>query len=270
MHDDSLAGVRQLLSGISSLLGRTADSMDTAATIAETPPTDPHGDQSAATEDDDGAGADEQNSDEGAESSTDDTTTANTMESDKRKELIQFIAANSDLKEDSLEHMGDGCLKTTHEMVVANAAEEPDNESGAEDGEGDDPEDEDEQTTTDDDGGDAGDETIADMTPSELGESLKEQGFITEDSLGDQVEAAANELEKEERAERIVANSAEYDEDDVEWIADLPEKEIERKESAVSETGGIPATGGAPTGGLGTTGNVADGGADDMPNLEVN
>lgn len=91
---------------------------------------------------------------------------------------------------------------------------------------------------------DTGGDTIADMTADELGATLKEQGFVTEDSIGEHVEATANQREKQDRAKRIVANSAEYDSDDVEWIADLPEKELDRKENAVNASGGAPATAG--------------------------
>ncbi|MXV62068.1 DUF2213 domain-containing protein [Natronorubrum sp. JWXQ-INN-674] len=181
-----------------------------------------------------------------------------------RDDLIEEITANSNIKRDSLEGMGDTCLETTHKNIVGNA----------DGGDDDDPEDgQDDDPTADDadDVDDTGGGTIGDMTPQELGETLREQGFVTEDAIGDQVEATANELEREERAKNIVANSAEYDSEDVDWIADLPEKELERKERGATQTGGAPATSG--TGAFGATGNAGGDGdvdTDDMPDLEVN
>lgn len=181
-----------------------------------------------------------------------------------RDELIEEITANSNIKRDSLEGMGDTCLETTHENIVGNSEDDdPDDPDDTEAG--------DDDRDNDDVDDDAGGDTLADMTIDDLTDGLKQQGFVTEDSIGEQVEATANELEREERAKRIVANSAEYDEDDVDWIAGLPEKELERKENGATQTGGVPATGGAGT--FGATGNAGGDGdvdTDDMPDLEVN
>ncbi len=261
-NGSQMAGVRQLLSGIASLLPAAGPTDETTKSqTANTPDGDPRGG-------DDSGG--ESDSDESAESDTDDDTTANTsMKDNKREELIRFITANSELNEDSLEHMGDTCLQNTHEMVVANAADGGSDGSDADGGDDDDDgTDDDDDSDADDDGDvdDTGGDTIADMTADELGAELRDQGFVTEDSIGEQVETAANQRKKEERAKTIVANSAEYGEDDVEWIADLPEKELERKERGATQTGGVPAPGGA----FGATGNAGgDVDVDDMPDLEV-
>ncbi|MDJ1434782.1 hypothetical protein [Halostagnicola sp. A-GB9-2] len=258
-----MAGVRQLLGSLSSLLGSAAGpttDRTTKSQTAETPDADPRG-----GDDSDG----ESESDESAESDTDSNTTANTsMKDNKREELIRFITANSDLNEDSLEHMGDTCLENTHEMVVANASDDGSDGSDA-DGGDDDGTDDDDDPGADDGNGDAddtnGDADGLDAVMNRLDDL--ESRMVTEDSIDQHVEATANQLEKEERAERIVANSAEYGEGDADWIADLPEKELDRKENAINASGGLPASSG---GSIPATGNAdGDVDTDDMPDLEV-
>jgi len=145
---------------------------------------------------------------------------------DNREKLIDDITSNSKIERESLEGMGDQCLQATHEHVVANA-------------DGGDGEDDDEQTT------DNGGETLADMSLDDLADGLAERGFVTEGDLGEAVANAQEQQTARQRAERIVANSAEYEEDDVEWLADLPEKELDKKEQAVQSSGGLPGRAGA-------------------------
>lgn len=212
-------------------------------------------------------GNEEQASDESGGNPGNESEQSTNMDID-REELIDDIASNSEIKPESLEGMGDTCLQTTHESIVGN-----------DDGEGGEEQDEEQDGDGDGNGGgdgtegetgtdetDTGAKTLGEMTPDEAAEALREQGFVTEDNLDQQVEAAANSLEKKERAERIVANSDEYDEEDVEWLTEVPEKELERKERSASLTGGAPATG-SPDFGVGANEDVD---TEDMPELEVN
>ncbi|OIB56609.1 hypothetical protein [Natrialba sp. SSL1] len=260
-NGSQMAGVRQLFSGIASLVGSAAGPTDgtTKSQTADTPDDDPRGGDGEAGE---------QNSNEPAESGAD-TTGNSTMKDDKREELIRFITANSELNEDSLEHMGDTCLKNTHEMVVANAANDGSDGPDADGGDDDDGTDDDD--VSDADGGD-GEGDGVDNTDDGLDAVMNrlddlEDRMVTEDSIDQHVETAANQLEAEERAKKIVANSDEYDEDDVDWIAGLPEKELERKERGATQSGGLPAAG-SPS--FGATGNEDSVDGDDMPDLEVN
>lgn len=165
-----------------------------------------------------------------------------TMERDK---LIDDITSNSEIERESLEGMGDTCLESTHEHVVANSDEEEDDDA-------------DEQTETTDGG-----QTLADMTVDELGDALADQGFVTEGDVGEAVANAQQRSEKEKRVERIVANSSEYDSDDKETLLDTPEGVLEDIEAGLSSNATLPgATGAADR----ATANAAGGDdADDYP-----
>jgi len=143
----------------------------------------------------------------------------------KRDTLIDEITSNSKIERDSLEGMGDQCLQATHEHVVANTENEGDGEN------------EDEQTS--DDGGSGG-ETLADMTVDDLAGALDDQGFVTEDDLGEAVANAQEQSEKEQRVKRIIANSSEYGEDDKDALMDTPEGVLEDIESGVSSNSTLP------------------------------
>jgi len=89
--------------------------------------------------------------------------------------------------------------------------------------------------SNDSDGGDAdgGDTTtLADMTVDELGDALRDQGFVTEDDAGELVDQASAQAEKEQKVDEIVAKSDDLDEDDRESLlasADpLIDKEFKR------------------------------------------
>lgn len=79
----------------------------------------------------------------------------------------------------------------------------------------DDPEQENEQTPGDETPEEETDEqTLGDMTVSELGEALREQGFVTEDNATEIVDQATAQKEKAEKVDEIIANSSDFDEDD--------------------------------------------------------
>ncbi|SNZ18158.1 hypothetical protein SAMN06269185_3269 [Natronoarchaeum philippinense] len=164
----------------------------------------------------------------------------------ERDTLIKQITANSEIKRESLEGMGDACLQSTHEHIVANAGG---------DGNGDDDDDNGQATNT-------GGQTIADLTVDELGNELADQGFVTEDSLEDVVANAQQQTEKEQRVERIVANSAEYDEDDKDDLMDTPESVLADIETGLSSNSTLPgATGAADR----ATANAGGDDADEYP-----
>jgi hypothetical protein len=180
----------------------------------------------------DGPGGDEpaeSGADTGTDSPADDSDPADepgtTMERDK---LIDEITANSKIERDSLEGMGDQCLQNTHDHVVANADE-----------------DDDENTTDSGSGAGAGGQTLADMTVGDLASALDDQGFVTEDDLGEAVANAQQQSEKEQRVERIIANSAEYDAEDKETLLGTPDPVLEDIESGLSSNAALPGATGA-------------------------
>lgn len=133
-------------------------------------------------------------------------TSENTMD---RADFIEAIVGQTEIKKESLEGMGDQCLKTTYENVVA-ANEDPDIPDG--------------KTLIDDD---------------ELEELRDNEPAVDEDRIEELVEerVAANRerREKEDRVETIVANSAEYDDKDE--LMETPDSVLERIESGLG--GGI-------------------------------
>ena len=147
-----------------------------------------------------------------AESATDNGSSQQ-MDDNKRQQYIKFLTANAGFDKDSLESMDDDVLEQTFEL----AAEATDGDGGSTDDDDDDPTD---------------DKTIADMTPSELGEELREQGFVTEDNADELLAQAQDQISKAEQVDELIAASDDYDEDDREDLmasADaLVEKEHER------------------------------------------
>ena len=120
-----------------------------------------------------------------------------------RETYIREITAEADIDEDALEQMDDDSLEATHDSVV-----------------------------DEDDGADDNHNTIGDMTADELGETLREQGFVTEDNAADLVASASEQINKREKVEEIVAKSDDYNEDDTQDLlasADpLVDKEYKR------------------------------------------
>jgi hypothetical protein len=135
-----------------------------------------------------------------------------TMERDK---LINEITSNSEIERESLEGMGDTCLQSTHEHVVG-----------------------------DDDGGT---DPTGNGGTNDVAEQLAaiEEKMVTEDELEDVVANAQQQNEKEERVERIIANSAEYDSDDKADLLDTPDAVLEDIEAGISSNGTLPGATGA-------------------------
>lgn len=145
------------------------------------------------------------------------------MNDEQRKQYRNFITANSDFEESDVEEMGDAVLEQTHE-IVAEAATDADGDSTDDDDDDDDP------------GADGGDDdkTIADMTPAELGEELRDQGFVTEDNAGDFVQEAQAQATKSEMVDEIIAQSEDYEEDDREDLMASADKVVNREHDRVT------------------------------------
>lgn len=142
---------------------------------------------------------------EGAESPVDRDSPL--MDDNTREQYISFLTANAGFDEESVRAMDDSTLEQTHEL----AAEQ------------------DGGSTDDDDDDSTDDRTIGDMTVSELGSALQEEGFVTEDQADDLVAEAQTRQPKAEKVDEIVAKSDEYDEDDRESLMASPDTLIERE-----------------------------------------
>lgn len=181
----------------------------------------------------------EQAGNEGAESPADsdrgDDAAGDTME---REELIDEITENSAIKEESLEGMGDTCLQTTHENIVGNA----DEETGDGDDGGDDPDAGADDTEGDTDG--EFDDVETDDDGNVIVADKDELASLIDERVEQRVEATANRREKAERVDAIVANSAEYGEDDRDELMDTPGAVLDRIERGLSSTVELPAAGG--------------------------
>lgn len=196
-----------------------------------------------------GVEADEESteSDERAESRASQPTVNTDMD---REKLMEKIMENSDIKQESLEGMGDSCLQTTHDSIVGPDGDDngdDDGDSGADaDGDGDgvdvtdaaDGDSPDVDADGDVDGDADGQDTVV-MDKDEL-----------ESFIGEQVEqrVAANEAkrQREQRVDRIVANSAEYGTDDRDELMETPEGILDRIEKGLSSGTELPPAG-APT-----------------------
>ena len=75
--------------------------------------------------------------------------------------------------------------------------------------------------------------TISDMTVDELGEALREQGFVTTDNAADVVESVTAEQTKAEKVDEIIASSDDFEEDDRESLMASAPKMIEREHKRV-------------------------------------
>lgn len=182
-----------------------------------------------------------------AGSDADDTTTA--MDSNTREEYRSFLTANTAFDETSVSAMDDGVLEQTYEL----AAEAQDADGGSNDPDPDDDPDD------DPDGGSA-DRTLGDMTVGELGEALREQGFVTEENAGDLVQEAQAQASKAEQVEELIAKSDDFDEADREGLMAssdaLVERELTRVRGATAAQ--IPGAAGASRGLTASAGGDAD------------
>lgn len=180
----------------------------------------------------------------------DDPTTESGSTMTDRDELIDEITSNSEIERASLEGMGDQCLQTTHDHIVGNDAADDDGTDPTSDG-GD--------TNTDSPSDSTGGSAGLDAVMSRL-DSLEDQ-MVTEDELEDVAANAREQSQKDELAERIVANSAEYEEPSG-VLDDYPTEEALRtKQQALESSGGLP--------GSGATANMSVGGDSDPDTEDV-
>ncbi|MFC5970081.1 hypothetical protein ACFPYI_01935 [Halomarina salina] len=159
-----------------------------------------------------------------------------------RDDDIEFITANSHFSEEMLAEMDDEEVEQTRDLV--------DDEDGDTTGSADD-------TGTGQDGDDTPTQ-IGDMSPEELGTALREQGFVTEDDVGDIAEAANEHASDAEKADEIIAASDEYSEDDKEELVASPF--LDRIHTKATTPGAAPIPG---VGGGRDTAEAAVGGSDD-------
>lgn len=169
---------------------------------------------------------------DGADSAAD--ADSDTMDDSTRQQYVTFITANGDFDEESLTAMDDETLEHTHELVAEAATDGGDGDSTTDDG-GDDP---------DDDDADDG-RTLADMTVGELGEALREQGFVTEDNADDLMQQAQAQATKAEQVDEIIAKSEDYDADDREDLMASADAVIDREHERVTTSQGSQLPGNA-------------------------
>lgn len=181
----------------------------------------------------------------GAESPSD---ADNTMQDETREQYVQFLTANAGFEEESVESMDDDVLEQTYELAAEGAADGGSNDGGAGDG----PDDDD-------------DKTLAEMTPDEaaskLGDSLREQGFITEDNADEVLAHAEEKRTKAEMADEIIAQSDEYDEGDREDLVASAEPLLKQEHDRVTGQSGVSLQSG--TGALTAGAPGMDGGDSD-------
>jgi len=163
---------------------------------------------------------------EGAESSVDPDTS--TMDENTRQQYISFLTANAGFDEESVSAMDDGALKQTYELAAEDGGSTDDDPT-------DDPAD-----------GATGDRAISEMTVGELGDALRDQGFVTEDEAGDLVAEAQDRQSKAEKVEEIVAKSDDYEEDDRESLMASADTLVDREHKRIRGelAAGIPGNAG--------------------------
>ncbi len=205
------------------------------------------------TEDGDGG----QRGNEGAESSAD-RGSSTQMDETTREQYVSFLTANAGFDEESVNAMDDDVLERTYELAAEGAASDGGGDGGS---------------TTEDD--DDEEKTLAEMTPdeaaSELGDALRDQGFITEDNADEVVAQVKEEASKGEKVDAIIAHSDDYDEDDREDLMASADSLVEREHDRVTGQSGVSISGSA-----GVTASVgapmpgaADGEADDLDDYDT-
>lgn len=90
-------------------------------------------------------------------------------------------------------------------------------------------------------------QTLADMTVDELGDALREQGFVTEDSVSEAVAEAQEEATKADKVDEIIAESDDYSEDDRESLMASADSLVDNEHDRVTGTTGqsLPGSVGA-------------------------
>jgi hypothetical protein len=182
----------------------------------------------------DAGGQDDSRSGESGSGANDDSN--NTMTN--RDDVIEFITANSHFGEDVLAEMDDDEVEQTRDLVDS----EDDSEGGAADAGT-----EDDETEPRDEDDDDPPTRIGEMTPDQLGDTLRKQGFVTEDDIdvGDLAEAANEHQSKAEKADEVIEASDEYDEDDRSELLESPFLDHIHSEATSPGAASVPAVGGA-------------------------
>lgn len=123
--------------------------------------------------------------------------------------------------------MDDDVLEQTYELAAEEAG------SGSGDGG---------STDGDDDDNPSDEPTLGEMTPaeaaSELGDELREQGFVTEDNADELLAEAQDQLSKAEKVDEIIASSDDYDEDDREDLMASADPLLEQEHERVTGQSG--------------------------------
>jgi hypothetical protein len=153
-----------------------------------------------------------------AEPGADDDTSH--MDNNTREQYITFLTANAGFDKESVANMDDDVLEQTYELAASDAGSDAGGDGGSTDPDPDDDDDDDPQT-------------LADMTVDDLGEALREQGFVTEDNAGDIVEQATAQQSKAEKVDEIVAKSDNFDNDDREELMASADSLVEREHKRV-------------------------------------
>lgn len=145
----------------------------------------------------------------------DDAETTETMNGNiDREKLIEQIVTNSEIKKESLEGMGDSCLKTTHDNIVNSV-----DTSGDGDGQ---------QTAPDGGDGDAGADSVDPEKIRELSTQIEEQADVIEQLKSEREE------EREEKEEQVNQRLIENTELAEETVADM---DLSDKQKLVDDLG---------------------------------
>ena len=241
LDDDTQGAVRGAVAGMLEALGFSPDPGDELAAQGELGAEGGYGFVRPSAE---GDGT----PNEPAEPGADDDSTTN-MDDSTRRQYVQFLTANAGFDKGSVREMDDDVLEQTYELAAEGAAD------GAGDGStDDDPEDDDD---------DDGPQTLDEMTVSDLGEALREEGFVTEDSIGDVADEVTAQASKSEKVDEIIANSDDYDAEDREDLMASADTLVESEHERVTGSSGsqIPASAGA--GGTELTAGALSSEADD-------
>lgn len=167
--------------------------------------------------------------DEEAESSAAETDTTKSMNDDEREQRIEFITANGDYDEESLEAMDDDVLETTHEVVATATADD-----GGDDG-----------TDGGDDDGDSDEDPEGDAPEGDMNAVMDrldelEEKMVTKENAGDLVEEATAKKDKAEKVEEIIAKADDYDEDDREDLMASADALIEKEHTRATAPASLP------------------------------
>jgi len=150
-----------------------------------------------------------------------------------RETLIDEVVANSELESDDVDGIDDDCLTRLHDSVVGNSAEATESGGGETRTEGveepEAPEGTDEET-------EENEEETNDMEDEDIDKIVEAIDSRIDEKIDEKISANREQREKEDKVDSIVANSAEYTEDDRDTLMDTPDSVLDDIEQSV--TGG--------------------------------